>query len=170
MENILFQHFSFLKAVGIVKVYYFYSVLEVTRQIKITARSKWDCNICIGFLSFDFFDWDIKLNWLVPYFTEQWIIYRKAWTAVNLASCKPQLNRCFHGLWFRVWRAAALDLLDWMSATFSAWGLRAPAGTRTWRKAEMGYSQRVYNRGLACLAEVCRFWVWLEFGWIKSPR
>ena len=170
MENILFQHLFFFKAAGIVKVYYFYSVLEVTRQIKVTAHSKWDCNICIGFPSFDFFDWNTKLNWLVTYFTGQWIIHRKAWIAVNLASCKPQLNCRFHGLWLRVWRAAALDLLDWMSATFSAWGSGAPAGMSSWCKAEVGYSQRVYNGVLACLAEVCRYWVWLEFGWIKSPK
>lgn len=78
MENILFQHLSYLKAVGIVKVFDFYPALEVRRQIKITARSKLDWNICAGLLSFDFFDWHIKLSRLVTYFTGQQIVQSKA--------------------------------------------------------------------------------------------
>jgi len=71
VENILFQHLSYLKAAGIVKVHDFYPALQVRRQIKTTARSKPDWNRCVGLLSFDFFDWHIKLNRPVTYFTRQ---------------------------------------------------------------------------------------------------
>lgn len=117
-----------------------------------------------------FLHWDIKLNWLVMYFTGQWIIHRKAWIAVNLTTCNHQLNCCFHGLWLRVWIAVALDLLDWVFAKFSTCGSRTLAGTSTWCASEMQYSQRVYNKGLVWLAEGCRYWVSLKFGWIKSPK
>lgn len=47
-----------------------------------------------------------------------------------------------------------MDLADRLSASFSGSGRGGPAGMSTRCTAEMGYSQRVYDEGLACLAEV----------------